>query len=96
MTTFEAFLLTLTWSIVLLFLRPTIGHCPSDWYVNGVRPGGAFGCRPVPPPEPAVRGHEQDPPPRNDPEIFSRIDCDAIGQEPIVVNYTTVGCEMRH
>lgn len=41
--------------LVVTLLLGTLGHlpassrvrCPAGWYVNGVRPGGDFECRPV-------------------------------------------------
>ena len=82
-------------SIALLLVafcrQPQIASCPPRWYVNGVQPSGVFGCRPIPPIEPDARGHEPDPPPRDDPELYGQIYCTS-GTQPIYVNFRVVGC----
>lgn len=70
--------------------------CPAGWYIEGVRSSGQTQCRPVPP----AHCGEPVPPdnvpcPRDDRRIPIAIYC-TNGQQPIVVNERTVGCQQRH
>ena len=85
---------TIALLLVAMCARPLEGQCPRGFYVDGVRPSGVYGCIPAPPREPDARGHEPDPPPRNDPEVESRIYCTG-GTIPIVCNDRVVGCQAR-
>lgn len=89
---------SILFSIVLcalaFLLRPQIGKCPGQWFVNGVRPSGSYTClrKPV--------GFEIDcsgakPCPEEDlpvGELTSKIYCTG-GMHPIVVDAWTVGCQ---
>ena len=78
----------------LSLTRPTRARCPAGWLHEGVRPSGAFACKP------ALVGGERDPaggidtayqPPG---ELGGRVYCTG-GAVPIVVDYRTVGCTRR-
>lgn len=70
-------------------------HCPPGTWVNGVRPGGAFSCLPMPPSgEVDCTKADVCPQPADDeiPEpVEAEIRCTG-GAEAIVVDYRTVGC----
>lgn len=79
--------------LVCAVLQPTRVRCPHGWWVNGVRPSGAFECRKTPrsivTPS-AAEVHEID----SDWMIAGDLYCGE--QLPIVVDERTVGCQARH
>lgn len=76
------------------FATPLERHCPEPgWYLNGVRPSGAYQCLPV------LGDPERDLDDARERRVFAderalegRIHCTG-GARPIVVDYRTVGCQ---
>lgn len=84
------------WVGIFATTHATHKTCPPGWYVNGVRPSGKFGCRPVPKLQAAedVAPYRTQPPLLGeDRESYDQIYC--VGTRPIVVNWRTVGCQPR-
>lgn len=78
------------------WMTPTRASCPAGWWVEGIRPSGAYDClSPVPPCCGDATGPcEKIPCPKLD-RIDGRIYCTG-GSIPIVVDNATVGCQARH
>jgi hypothetical protein len=95
----EAFVFALISFVVICasaVVQPRRATCPTGWSVEGVRPSGRTQCRPVPPAhcgEPVPPDNK--PCPRDERAIRLEIYC-TNGQQPIVVNERTVGCQQSH
>ena len=73
--------------------HPRHGRCPARYYVTGIRPSGAFSCRPEPVGDPDHDGVWGRPDVSVQPpgEYRAQIYCTG-GAHPIVVDQRTVGC----
>ena len=86
-------LLTRVLLCLAFVLQPHHATCPDRWYAEGIRPNGAFTCRPVlgDPTQDLEDAHNRiniaDPR-----AVTSQIYCTG-GAHPIVVGPRTVGCQ---
>jgi hypothetical protein len=80
----------LCWTIAA---HPSGAQCPPRWYVNGVRPSGAYECRPAVTADPdndGTWGH-RDVTPYDPAVIRGQIYCEA-GTRSVVIDERTVAC----
>lgn len=80
----------LVWSAVA---RPAAGGCPEAWYVNGVRPSGAYECLRAPGGDPLYDGAGGYPDRTVDRPgwLVGRVWC-GTGAVPILVDERRAGC----
>lgn len=85
------------WSLVTMvvllaaaLVQPHRARCPAGWWIDGVRPSGAFACRAAPVRDTGARTEVDDGTP--DAELGGQLYCSG-GTQPIVVDERTVGCQ---